>query len=201
VKVLTITLLLFPAALVLASDDQEPPLGYTLRLDNQSVRLVAGKEAQIKGHFENPTATLIPDKERLFTYGQVTFKYPSSFAFEADFDTKGVKTWTLDGNDVIITVHKWESVETTPKALFEELNKIYGGKAKAENKTYIFNRQKYSGVRVQVTLVKQKIIQDIFALPAKKGSRILILQDSSAEEGPSDESKAVLKLLDETLKL
>jgi hypothetical protein len=199
-KVLCTFLLFLPAALLLGSENQEPPLGYTLRLDNQSVRLVPGKDVQIKGRFENPTATLVPDKERLFTYAQVTFKYPSHFAFEADFGTEGLKAWTLDGNNVVIMIHQYESTEITPRAFAAQLTKLYGEKTKIENKTSTFNRQKYSGVRVHVTLAKQKLIQDILALPTKKGSRLLILQDSPPQEGVSEESKTVLKLLDETLK-
>ena len=199
-KLLSRFLFLLPASLLVAADDQEPPLGYTLRLDKETVRLVPGKDIQIKGRFENPTATLLPDKERLFTYAQVSFKYPANFAFEADFSTEGVKIWTLDGNDVVIMIHQYESLERTPRALAEELKKMYGEKTQLENKTYTFNRQKYSGVRVHATVVQQKLIQDVLSLPTKKGARLLILQDNSPDKGVSDESKTVLKLLDETLK-
>jgi hypothetical protein len=200
-KVLSTLILLFPATLLLAAEDQEPALGYTLRLNNETVRLVPGKDVQVQGRFENPTVTLVPDKERLFTHGQVAFKYPSHFAFEADFSTEGIKMWTLDGNNAVIMIHQYESVAMTPKSFSEQLKKIYGEKTKLENKTYTFNRQKYSGVRVHATLAQQKIIQDVLALPTKKGSRLLILQDNATEDGVSDESKRVLKLLDETLKL
>ena len=199
-KLLSRFLFLLPASLLVAADDQEPPLGYTLRLDKETVRLVPGKDIQIKGRFENPTATLLPDKERLFTYAQVSFKYPANFAFEADFSTEGVKMWTLDGNDVVIMIHQYESLERTARALAEELKKMYGEKTQLENKTYTFNRQKYSGVRVHATVVQQKLIQDVLSLPTKKGARLLIFQDNSPDEGVSDESKTVLKLLDETLK-
>ena len=84
-KLLTTLLLLVPASLLLASDKDEPALSYTLRLDKETVRLTPGKAVEIKGRFDNPTATLVPDTERLFTYGQVTFKYPANFAFERLF--------------------------------------------------------------------------------------------------------------------
>ena len=199
-KLLTTFLLLATGALM-AADNEEPALGYTLRLDKETVRLLPGKEVQIKGRFENPTATLIPDKERLFTYGQVAFKYPSNFAFDADFSTEGVKIWKLDGNDFVVMVHQYESMEISPKQLAEQLKKLYGEKTKLENKSHSFNGQKYSGIRVYVTLAKQNMIQDVLALPTKKGSRLLILQDTPSEQGPSEEAKIVLKLLDETFKL
>ena len=199
-KLLTALLLLVPASLLLASDKDEPALSYTLRLDKETVRLTPGKAVEIKGHFDNPTATLVPDTERLFTYGQVTFKYPSNFAFEADFDTEGVKLWTLDGNSFVIMVHQYESVEMTPKGFADQLKGLYGSGTRIENRAYTFNGQKYSGIRVHVNIASQKLIQDVLALPAKKGSRLLILQDDPPTEKQSDESKTVLKLLDETLK-
>jgi len=199
-KLLTTLMLLLPATLLLASDKEEPVLSYTLRLDKETVRLTPGKAVEIKGRFDNPMATLVPDTERLFTYGQVTFKYPANFAFEADFGTEGVKLWTLDGNAFVIMVHQYESVEMTPKAFADQLKGLYGAGTRIENKSYTFNGQKYSGVRVHVDIASQKLIQDVLALPAKKGSRLLILQDDPPSEKQSDESKTVLKLLDETLK-
>ena len=88
----------------------------------------------------------------------------------------------------------------TPKAFADQLKGLYGAGTRIENKSYTFNGQKYSGVRVHVDIASQKLIQDVLALPAKKGSRLLILQDDPPSEKQSDESKTVLKLLDETLK-
>src|SRR5688500_12827188 len=147
-KLLTTILFLFWCCLLIASEREEPPLGYTLRLDNESIRLVPEQPTQIRGRFDNPKATLIPDKERLFTYGGVTFKYPSNFSFEADFDTEGVKMWTLDGNNFVIIVHSYESLEMTPQSFSQDLKKLYGRGAKTENRSYSFNGQKYSGIRV-----------------------------------------------------
>ena len=199
-KLPTLILLLLPVIPLLASEKEEPPLSYTLRLDKETVRLTPGKPVEIKGRFDNPTATLVPDTERLFTYGQVTFKYPANFAFEADFDTEGLKSWTLDGSGFVIMLYQYESLEMTPRALADQLKGLYGSGTRTENRSYTFNGQKYSGVRVHVTSASQKLIQDILALPAKKGSRLLILQDDPPSEKQSDESKTVLKLLDQTFK-
>jgi hypothetical protein len=198
-KLAPLFIILFCTALV-ASEKEEPPLGYSLRLDKQTIRLVPGQEIQIPGRFENPRATLVPDKERLFTYGGVQFKYPASFSFEADLETEGIKVWTLDGNDFVITIHQYESEGITPKYLADELKKVYGAKTKTESKSYTFNGEKYSGLRVNATVAETKVIQDILTVPSKKGSRLLILQDHPPDAKVSqDESKLVLKLLNETL--
>ena len=200
-KLFTTFLFLLAWSLLTASEKEEPPLGYTLVLDEKTIRLAPGKEIQIKGLFENPKATLIPDKERLFTYGGITFKYPANFSFEADFKTEGVKIWSLDGNDFVIMVQHYETLKMTPKSFSEELRESYGTGTKTESRSYSFNGQKYSGVRVHLTLAGTKLIQDVLALPTQRGSRLLVLQDSPPEEKVSeDESKLVLRLLDETLK-
>lgn len=200
-KLFTAVLFILPWSILIASEKEEPPLGYTLRFAKESVRVVPGKETEIKGHFENPKVILVPDKERLFTYGGVTFKYPSNFAFEADFQSDGIKIWSLDGNDFVIMVQHFETLSVTPKLFSENLKKVYGPETKAESRSYSFNGQKYSGIRIFVTLAETKMIQDVLAIPTQKGSRLLILQDSPPEDKVSeDESKLVLKLLDETLK-
>ena len=189
-KMLATILLLCPSTLLVASDKEEPALSYTLRLDKETIRLVPGKEIQIKGRFDNPTATLVPDTERLFTHGQVTFKYPANFAFEADFDTKDVKIWTLDGNSCVIMVHQYESAEMAPKEFAAQLKKMYGAGTRIESRLFSLNGQKYSGVRIHATIASQKLIQDVLALPAKKGSRLLILgrrPHRSPETCPRDE--------------
>ena len=196
----TITLLL-ASSLVIASEKEEPPLGYTLLLDKEKIRLAAGEEIKIKGVFENPKATLIPDQERLFTYGGATFKYPSYFAFEADFEAEGVKQWSLDGNDFVLMLQYYESPKVTPQSLSEELKNLYGPGTQSENISYSFNGNKYSGIRVRISLAGTRVVQDIIALPTRKGSRLLVLQDHPPEEKVSeDESQFVLKLLHETLK-
>jgi hypothetical protein len=197
-KLITTVVLMLAGGLVIASEKQEPSLGYTLRLGKETVRLVPGQETQLKGVFENPKATLIPDKERLFTYAGLTFKYPSNFAFEADFKTDGVKIWSLDGSDFIIMVQQYDAV-VTPKTLSEQLKKMYGPATKTESTSYKFNGTELSGVRVVATIAETKLTQDVLAVPTKKGSRVLILQDAK-EKVSDDESKFVLKLLNESFK-
>jgi len=200
-KLFATILCLLASSLAMASEQDEPSLVYTLQIDDQKIRVVPGQEIEIMGAFENPKVTLVPDKARLFTYSGITFKYPSQFAFEADFETAGVKMWSLDGNDCVIMVQQYEALQMTPQTFSEILKESYGPETKLENKSYRFNGQQYSGVRVRVSLAGTALIQDVIALPTKKGSRLLVLQDLPPEEKVSqDESKFVLKLLDETLK-
>jgi hypothetical protein len=185
-----------------AAEDVEPPLNYTLKIGDQSTRLVPGTEAEVKGTFTNPKITLVPDEHRTFTYGGVTFGYPSNFAFEADFSEAGLKSWTLDGSDCVIMLHRYETEKVTPKELIVSLKAAYGEKSKTEPITHTFNGKKYSGMRIHASLADTKFFQDVIALPSEKGSCIMILQDLPTNAKVSDaETKQVMKLLNETLKL
>ena len=105
----TLALMLCSGALV-ASEDKEPELGYTLLVDDQPIRLQPNKETVIAGIFTNLHVRLIPEQERHFTYGGFSFKYPAHFGFEADFRTPGLKLWTLSGNDFVIMVQKYDEL-------------------------------------------------------------------------------------------
>lgn len=191
----------FSSSPAFAAEDTEPPLNYTLKIGDESVRIVPGVAVDVKGAFTDPVVTLVPDAHRSFGYGGMTFSYPSNFAFEADFSTNGLKMWTLDGNNFVIMVHHYEAESVAPADLAAVMKKSYGAGTKSEPVSHTFNGHKLAGVRIRATVAGTSLIQDILALPAKQGGRILILQDLSPQEKVSDdESKQVLKLLGETLK-
>ena len=184
-----------------AAENVEPPLNYTLKMGDQNVRRVPGTEVDIKGSFTNPKVTLIPDEHRTFTYGGVTFGYPSDFAFEADFGEKGLKTWSLDGNDSVIMLHCYETEKVTPADMATSLKGVYGKSTKSEPTSYTFNGKELTGVRIHATVAGSTFYQDVLALPSEKGSRLLILQDRPKEAKVSEvETNKVMKLLTETLK-
>jgi hypothetical protein len=200
--VATATLLLAAGNPLPASEALEPPLNYTLKIGDQNVRLVPGTEVELKGTFTNPKVTLVPDDHRLFTYGGVTFGYPSDFAFEADFSEKGLKSWTLDGSDFVIMVHCYEAEKITPADIATSLKEVFGKSSKTEPISHTFNGKKLAGLRIHATVAETTFFQDILALPSDEGSRLLILQDRPKDAKVSDaETKKVMKLLNETLKL
>jgi hypothetical protein len=197
----TLALVLCSGALV-AAEDKEPELGYTLLVDDQPIRLQPNKETVIAGTFTNLHVRLIPEQERHFTYGGLSFKYPAHFAFEADFRTPGVKLWTLNGNDFVIMVQKYDDLGIGPGQLVSQLKKKYGEATKTSKISHRLNGREYSGIRISVELATIRLFQDVLEIPTEKGSRLLMLQDLHAEEKVSgEEAKTVLRLLNETLKL
>lgn len=184
-----------------AADNTEPPLGYTLTIDKEKVRLASGETKQLKGTYTDPKITLVPDDFRLFTYGGVTFKYPANFAFETHSEAPGVKIWNLVGSLTTITLYVFESEKVTPEQVVAEMKKRHGPDAKIEKITRIFNGKTLSGMRLTTTLAGTKNIEDVLAIPTEKGSRLLkLLDDPPEDEILFEEPKKVVKFLNETLK-
>ena len=85
IRTVSLTLLLGFSGLCFAIDDkQEPPLKYTLEIDEQDHELVLGKPVKIKGVNKNPTLVLRAASIRTFIYGDTEFQYPASFIWEAE---------------------------------------------------------------------------------------------------------------------
>ena len=184
-----------------AAEDTEPPLNFTLKIGGKSVRVVPGTAVAVKGTFTDPEVSLVPDAHRTFGYGGMSFAYPSNFAFETDFTEQGLKSWTLDGSNFVIMVQCYDTVKVAPAELAAVWKQTYGEATTSEPVSRTFNGKKLDGVRVIATVAGTSFIQDVLALAAEEGSRLLILQDLSPQEkATDDESKQVLKLLDESLK-
>ena len=185
-----------------ADDSKEPKLGFTLKIDGQTVKLEENKETQLKNISKNPKVTLVPDKNRHFTYAGLKFYYPSNMSFEADFSEANLKMWTLDGNDFVISVHQYISLKVSAPGMAAQLKAYYGASTKTSPISYTFNKVKYNGVRVEATIAGSGLIQDVLEIPSKNGSRLLILQDSVASEKISeDERKLILGLFDKSFKV
>ena len=183
-----------------ADQSKEPPLGYTLRIEGQNVRVEAGSETTIQGKFENPKVLLEPDTERHFTYAALDFRYPAYFAFKAEMETEGIRIWTLSGNSCVLMIQHYQAVEMTVEDFANALKDQYGKSATVKPISRKFNNQTYNGLQVIAKLAGAKITQDVLPFNSKGGSRFLMIQQS---DGDSDVSKAesglVVKLLNTTL--
>ena len=186
---------------VMASDEDEPPLGYTLKIDGKEILLEPGKEVKVEGKFENPSVKLVPNKERTFSAAGITFKYPAYFTFEADFTTKGIKMWTLSGKDLLIMVHALETAGMNAQSMAQAMKSQYGKGAKTSPITRTIHGEMLKGVRLNVSLVGTSMVQDVLEVPTTKGSRILIIQDlKPGEKISEEESKLAMALLDESFR-
>ncbi len=201
-KCLFLVVLLGSWTLLKASEEKEPPLGYTLQIGEERVALEPGREVQVKGRFENPKLILVPDEERQFGAAGVQFQYPAYFTFEADFTAEGIRIWTLSGKQQVLMVQAMAGVKLSAQDMADALRTQYGKGAKTAPVSWKIGDRQYDAVRVSFHLAGVKLVQDVLALPTKNGSRFLIQQDST-EDDPAHEAEKelVTALLNKTLTL
>lgn len=182
----------------------EPPLGLSLHIGEEVVRVQDGQPIRLSGNFTNPQVKVLTDDFRTFAYAGISFRYPKDFAFEADLDGKPVlRRWTLDGKDCIIFVHAFSAEDVSLDSAVDGLLGEYGKQnCKVTPASITLAGQKLDGRKVVAKLtVSATIEQAIFRLPTTSGTKMLMLQDTPKNDGtPSDERKFVGKLLMESFK-
>ena len=178
---------------------QEPPLQYTLEIDGKSHPVTLEKPLQIQGTLENPTITLSASSTREFPYGDIRFQYPSYFTWEAEIEGPRNAVWTLSGNDFKI-MYFLESEDITIKEYLDAFVEQFG----KENCQVSKNKRKlgtttYPGEKILIDLSGIELTMEVYLIPSKTGSRLLVLQDSPAEGDPlSGEAAGTLKLMGQT---
>jgi len=195
-------LLLALGALCFAVDDrQEPPLKYVLEINGKEHQLFVGKAVTIRGEFKDPTVLLKAASTRTFAYGDLTFRYPASFTWEAEIEAPNEKTWTLSGNDFKILYFVLPAPLTVDDYAAAMVGQIGNNKSRIHASERELGDRKYKGKRLAVDLAGTQLTMEIYAFPAKEGARLLVLQDSLGDDGKtSAEGARALKLLSETFR-
>jgi len=200
---LSILIVVLAAAAVHFGEDEsrEPSREYTLEIDGKAYQLTLDQPVQIEGSFENPEVILGASPVRLFTLGGVEFLYPAYFAWEADLEEPGFKSWTLSGNDFVIMF--FESVEALGQEAYAEIMTEQFGRAnvRRSGKGRSFGGLELDGVALRINLAGVPLTMEIFEIPSESGSRLLVLQDAPPEKAKSSEegTKAVA-LLEQSFK-
>lgn len=178
-----------------AAEDMEPPLGYTLLINGIEHRMKSGETIQLKGTFTDPSIKLIADKERLFSYTGLSFRYPAYFSFEADLKSENNKNWILSGNDFKIMIFKVKGA-LIPDTFAHSVAKKFGKDVKISDVERTFGGKQYKGKRVDVAVAEKSFSQEAFLLVSKGVHIMLVLQDALPSQKVSEEeSKGALDLL------
>jgi hypothetical protein len=182
-----------------ADDSQQPPLKYTLVIDGQQHALVLEQPLQIQGSFKNPTIALEASSVRTFTYGGISFQYPAAFSWEAEIEAGNEKTWTLSGNDFTI-MYFIQPQPNSADAYAQAMAKQFGkGTTRIGDTERTLGGRKYPGKLLFVKLAGTALTLEVYALPAKTGSRLLVLQDSPPDnQAVSNEGEKALAMLAKT---
>ena len=169
----------------------EPPLKYTLEINDHPQALVLNKPIKINGTFRDPKVVLKASSVREFTYGHMAFQYPAPFTWEAKVAAADKKTWILSGNDfkiMIFVLPNTLSVEAYSQAMAK---KFGAGSTQISHSVRTLGAQKLNGNRLAVRLAGTTLNLEVYALPAESGARLLVLQDSPPKAGSTSKEGAL----------
>ena len=170
IRTYTIVLILCIGSTCFAADEsQEPPLKYTLEINGQGHELVLDKPVKLQGEYSNPKVVLRASSIRHYTYGDITFQYPASFAWEAEIEGHNEKTWILSGNDFKIMYFILPDVLSV-EAYSQAMAKQYGkGSTRISDTERELGGQRHNGKLLFVKLAGTTLSLEVYSLPAKTG--------------------------------
>lgn len=191
-SVVVSVMLLLSASGFSADEMAEPPVSYTLEVDGKPHAIQPDKPLEIAGTLQSPKVVLRVSEYRTFTCAGMTFRYPTSFSWEAEAE-EGVTSWILDGNSVVVMVYRFDHV-VTAKSFAEEYADSFhqsDGFARIRPIERNFGGALRKGLVVETRILDHRMVSEIYTLQSDKGTRLLMFQDSPPDgEMNSEEGKA-----------
>ncbi|MEM9921497.1 MAG: hypothetical protein AAF990_25570 [Bacteroidota bacterium] len=175
---------------------QAPKSTFIVKIGDQEQVVTEGQELTIPPSDQPTVLSIKLSEHKTLKTDKISFDYPSNFSFETESDI-GFKSWTLDGNDYIVTVFEFAG-GTELNDFAEGLVGQFGKEnCKIKKMEQSIGPKKLSGIGIDVTLIGQKLTYNILEIfTASEKSCFLVLQDSPKDNGnPSDESIETLEMI------
>ncbi|TGK47009.1 hypothetical protein EHQ10_16875 [Leptospira bouyouniensis] len=187
--VLIVCIILFVLPVIAVDESKEPNVQYTININGKEYDLIADVPKKINGNFQNLNLLLKAGKWKEFSYGGIYFLYFASFTWEADIQSDSDKNWVLSGNDFKIMYFVLSDAVT-----LEDYADSFADRMGKENTKSIdikdqFGNEKYTGKKIFVKLAGVDLVYEIYAIPTREGSRILIFQDAPESEDKQSQEK------------
>ena len=167
-------------------ESKEPPLEFVVDVGDKSITVTEGTTANSMAHSRIRTSLFKPQPYRVFPYGGITFKYPRSFAFEADLADLDRKNWTLSGNDLKL-MYFLVNARLTTDEFADNMIEQFGRencKVTDANAKIILGKQTLPGTTIQIAVASHKMVMDIYRIPSPGGvTKLVVFQDSLDNAG------------------
>jgi len=184
--------------------DAPPPLVMELEVDGKSVPVEPNRtfEVEINGRKVPVRLKVLP--HRVFDREGVRFQYPADHGWEVDRGESAVTIYTLDGNNTVIMLMKYNVPIEEGKArqrMADGLLAQYGKNAKQSPLTLKLGEITATGTRVDAKIVGESMRQDIYSFKHRDSTWLLMIQDTPNDGEPSAETRAVVEMLQKTFEL
>jgi hypothetical protein len=184
--------------------DREPPLEFSLELGAQAFEIREGEPVKVKVGDKELPAKLTAKPTRLLDLGEISLRYPREYTFEHT-KTDARTAWTLSGNRNWFKLTRYGPGQAPPKSLeikadeFERaLNR---GKLARSPVRYSLAAQPVEALRTQWQHSNSTFRADFLFLKAGGSTYELLIFDQSNTADVTDETRRVVKLLEESLKV
>jgi hypothetical protein len=187
--------------------DQEPPMIFYLEAGGKKTPIELDKPFKLEVLTSAPTATLRVEPYRVFPYAGISFRYPRSFTFEANFENRGVRIWSLEGPSHLIMVQEYPGAlnhAAIRGTVLGGLTKTYADakKLRESDMTLKYNGGTLNGRRLEMEMAGTLLHQDLFSFANGKASVVLMLQDTPNSDGTPSAGRIIAeKMLRESLKI
>lgn len=179
---------------------------YTLELDGKSVDVRAGEATTLEVGGKKVRAKVTAKPDKLFRGGGVSFRIPREYSLESDAEPDGTESWMLDGNNGVVHLARFRNAAAPKHVIRDTVEALTGqyGKAniKTSNASLNLGGRAHGGTRLNVQIVGQNLVQDVFAFEAGGVTFVLMVQETPQEDGSSEpELRRVRELLATTFRI
>lgn len=175
----------------------EPTSQLIISVDGKSYPITEREEIDINGQ----TVSVERSAFKTFDYNKLKFNYPNHFAYayEEDF---GFRSWTLDGNDYVITYFEF-MIPLSIDDFTKEIAKKFGkGNCKISSIKKTLGEYDLKGKRINVNLIGESLNYDLLEIPSDDSkTHIIGLQDLIEEGITSQEGKETLEMISKSLEI
>jgi hypothetical protein len=176
----------------------EPPLRIELQIGAEKHAFVDGQEAEltIAGKPVKVKATVAAT--RRFEGGGIAFEFPRDMAFDHDQEDN-LETWTLDGNDIVILVHRHSegaAAAIAADTLASMLTALDPEAEKAKPCKLKLGGKEFDGVQGRVEMMDGLAVMEVQAAGVRVGTGSVVLMVQRAIDDGSEASGELERVLD-----
>jgi hypothetical protein len=182
-------------------EDREPALEFSLEHAGSATPIDLDRPAVLKTATGDVDVTLRMKPSRTLRLVGLSLAYPAHFGFEADTASQSARTWTLDGNNVVLIITRFPSPSDPDRmrtGLVAGMRAQYGLDNSATTPvSSTFGGIELEGTRIDTQLGGAALVQEVYAFRTAGGVYAMIVQHSPIDEDAGrDEYAAFLDLLD-----
>ena len=166
-----------------AGEAAKQPAVFVLTINDKEYPVTEGEALKLDGNFTNPVVSVKAAPYAKFDNGKVAFKYKNNSTYDYS-ETSGNRTWTFDDSDCVVFLFELDALVKVD-AITNNVIAQFGKKnCKTEAVTKKVGDRVLSGVRINVTLAGQKLVQEYYDLDLKDTkTNIIAFQNLKKEDG------------------